>query len=630
MPERPAGDSGAEFLKKKYDLHNAPEVEEQAKRAERDPDKEVKGTPPSRIQNYLDRFNEILERPSKVELGPKKALHTQTRERGIEALKLILYRKNVIKPQEIPEAYFAQQQKIARERGEGDIKITQKIRDQLTEVVIADQKSTLDLWVDYFASPDALYPDWLKYWATRSVLNMGEYDKEKKEFTKRSKGTVKPFPDLNREALAYVLDALEKKYSKRQPIPPGLGDEDKPAFEKLLQGENFPKLYAWAIEKVTPASKERLISTEGEWVKYDKGADHMPLVESLQGHGTGWCTAGESTAEAQLQNGDFYVYYSLDEHGKSTVPRAAIRMQGGKISEVRGIAKEQNLDPYIGEVVQQKMTEFPDGEAYEKKAGDMKQLTAIEKKMNAGQALTKNELLFLCEITTKIEGFGYVRDPRIKELRDQRNAKEDAPVVLGCAPEEIAWGQKEITQSTKAYIGPLFPGIFNTLEHLDHLYTSFPEGRIERRTIEIGGKTPQEYEAELARDGHQMSDWAKDILPKITPSKERREEDTFRLTVAALGFTSATRYDEICKRAKELGLELAPAELGPALRLATKDQAMNDRFIVGMEPLPDHDGDPSVFLVDRDEDGSWLYGRSGYLDDQCRPVDAFVFVRRKS
>ena len=37
------------------------------------------------------------------------------------------------------------------------------------------------------------------------------YDKEKKQFTSRNKETTKPFPDLNREALAYVLDALEKK-----------------------------------------------------------------------------------------------------------------------------------------------------------------------------------------------------------------------------------------------------------------------------------------------------------------------------------------------------------------------------------------------------------------------------------
>ncbi len=131
--------------------------------------------------------------------------------------------------------------------------------------------------------------------------------KEKKAYPQRSKGTTKPFPDLNREALAYVLDAVEKKYQDQRK------DENDPEFEKLLQGENFPKLYAWAIEKVTPANPEQLIATKGSWVKYNQGSDHMPLVQSLQGHGTGWCTAGESTAEIQLKGGDFYVYYSFDK-----------------------------------------------------------------------------------------------------------------------------------------------------------------------------------------------------------------------------------------------------------------------------------------------------------------------------
>jgi len=41
--------------------------------------------------------------------------------------------------------------------------------------------------------------------------------------------------------------------------------------------------------------------------------------------------------------------------------------------------------------------------------------------------------MFLYEIDGKIEGFGYkIPDPRIKEILDKRNAKIDAPIVLGC------------------------------------------------------------------------------------------------------------------------------------------------------------------------------------------------------
>ncbi|MEK7625252.1 MAG: hypothetical protein AAB467_02775, partial [Patescibacteria group bacterium] len=346
------------FLKQKYNLHNTPEVESAAKRVAARTEKEVPQDPVSRIQNYLDRFTEIVERKE-----PAK------RERGIEALKRVLHDKFIIKPEEISNSYFETRQRLDREQGRGDIEITAEKRDQLTEVVITDQKGSLDQWIDYLSSEDATYPDWLKYYAFRSILGMGEYDKEKKQFTKRSKGTVKLFPDLNREALAYVLDAISKKAKKEDINIQTESEGDRKEFEKLLESENFSKLYAFAIDKTTPATESALANTRGEWVKYRQGRDHLPLVKSLQSHGTGWCTAGESTAEAQLKNGDFYVYYSLDENGKPNIPRAAIRMRGKSIVEVRGIAADQNLDPYIGEIVQMKMQEFPDGKAYEKKAG---------------------------------------------------------------------------------------------------------------------------------------------------------------------------------------------------------------------------------------------------------------------
>ena len=117
-------------------------------------------------------------------------------------------------------------------------------------------------------------------------------------------------------------------------------------------------------------------------------------------------------------------------------------MQGNQIGEVRGIAPEQNLDPYIGEIVRKKLSEFPDGAAYEKKNNDMKILTLIENKTKQNQPLNKGELIFLYEIDSQIEGFGYQRDPRIKEIRDLRNPKEDAPVVFECDPSEIACEKK--------------------------------------------------------------------------------------------------------------------------------------------------------------------------------------------
>lgn len=105
-----------DFLKKKYDLHNAEEVEQAAVRTEKRTGEKVPQDPKERIQNYLDRFTEIIERKE-----PGK------RERGIEAIKRVIDEKYVIKRDEIPESYYENQKRIAREQGHGDIIITDEI-----------------------------------------------------------------------------------------------------------------------------------------------------------------------------------------------------------------------------------------------------------------------------------------------------------------------------------------------------------------------------------------------------------------------------------------------------------------------------------------------------------------------
>ena len=634
------------FLQKKYNLHNAPEVKKQAERTEARSGEKVPQDPSSRIQNYLDRFTEILERED-----PDK------RERGMEAIKRILHRENIIGAETATEQYIKRQKRMAHEQGHGDIEVPASLEQnakmavkrvlagedaekilknfpneqkQLVEEIVAlveEQKNSLDNWVDYLASPDATYPDWLKYWAIRNILSLSSYDKDKKVFPKRAENTTNPFPDLNREALAYVLDAIAQKSKKQAITVFTLEVDDIAEFQKLLAGENFAKLYAWAIEKVTPASAEALAITTGKWIKYKQGADATPLVQSLQKHGTGWCTAGESVAQSQLSRGDFFVYYSMDDQNKPTVPRAAIRMEGNTIAEVRGIAENQNLDSYIAPVVQAKMAEFPDGKAYEKKAGDMKLLTVIENKVKANKNLTKDDLIFLYEINNKIEGFGYSTDPRIKELRDQRNPKADAPIVLECSPEQIAWNYEEVNENTKAYIGPLFPGIFTELGRLEHIYTSFPEGKIRRESIEIGGKTSEQLQTELIKAGFKIGDYAKFMLNSkdFKTSKKSEQANLVRLKVRDLFGNQNATTDEIYKKAAEVGLELCPAEVGPNLRLHYKNQPLNEWFAVAMKQISGPGGSPNLFSLARSSGGVWLDSRWAGPSRTWNPDNEFVF-----
>ncbi len=447
-----------------------------------------------------------------------------------------------------------------------------------------------------------MYPDWLKYYAFRSVLGVSSYDKEKQAFGKRDKGTVAPFPDLNREALAYVLDAVEKKATKQDIDTDHLEGEEKQQFEKLLQGQNFAKLYAWAIEKVTPVEENELQTTEGEWIKYDRDSDHMPLFESLQGHGTGWCTAGESTAEIQLQAGDFYIFYSQDQDGDNTIPRAAIRteydkynaifgIKHGAIAEVRGIAEEQNLDSYIIEVVQKKLQEFPDGKEYEKKVFDMKQLTEIDQKVKTGEELFKEELRFLYEFDSPIRGFGFQKDPRIEELLHQRDLKTDAAIVLECEHQYIALTFEEINQNTKYYIGSLVPGVFDNINQLEGIYTSFPgENLLENiRQIEIGGSTTSELNDKLSEKNIDLSLRVKGVFEKgiIDVSQTKEMFSVIHLTSSDLGFNPNKSINAILSQGQGLGLSLCPPEIAPQLFLQQEEAGIpiEDSYNIAMQPL---------------------------------------------
>ena len=76
-------------------------------------------------------------------------------------------------------------------------------------------------------------------------------------------------------------------------------------------------------------------------------------------------------------------------------------------------------------ILEQKLKEFgPEADQYKKKVEDMRKMTEIENKNKSGTPLNKEDLIFLYEINSKIEGFGYDKDPRIEEIRKTRDPKK--------------------------------------------------------------------------------------------------------------------------------------------------------------------------------------------------------------
>ncbi len=153
------------------------------------------------------------------------------------------------------------------------------------------------------------------------------------------------------------------------------------------------------------------------------------------------------------------------------------------------------------------------------------------------------------------------------------------------------------------------------------------------KTIRLGTglKTADDFRNALKASGNQISDWAKDILgqPAFTASAEEVEVNLVLVSVAELGFKDGATRRDIYARAKEFGLELCPAEVGPQLRFQYKDQPKGEWLLIGMEPITGSDGSLNVFSVERDGYGQWLYGSYGEPGHFWHGNYRLVFFHRK-
>lgn len=310
-------------------------------------------------------------------------------------------------------------------------------REQIIHAAQADQRARLNQWAEYVVG-DGHYPNWFRKYAWDSVTKLSNIDKQKREFMKRSSGTVANYPELNREALAYVLDGLSKIHLRGESVE---GDEN---LQKLLKGANFAKLYGHAVMETAADNAELLKSIEGKWVKFDQSTDPRVarrLSESLQGHGTGWCVAGEETAGSYLSQGEGYIFYTQDLKGGFSVPRLAIFMQDGKVShETRGILPGQEVEPELVDTMAEKLQTLPGGEERLQTASDMKQLSAIDDLLskNPSAELSAEDIAFLYELDHAITSFGYDDDPRVKKLQLKVASRHVADMLENSgAPAEL-------------------------------------------------------------------------------------------------------------------------------------------------------------------------------------------------
>lgn len=304
---------------------------------------------------------------------------------------------------------------------------------------------------------------------------------------------------------------------------------------------------------------------------------------------------------------------------------------GNQIGEVRGILPQQNIEPQLQEILDKKLQDFgEEAERFQKKSEDMKHLTSLVQKQENGEQFTKEDLTFLYEIDSDIEGFGYEKDPRIEELRSQRNKEEDMLIIFECVKEQIAHDSSEINEGTKAYVGEWNPTVFQFVKqypNTQYLYESFPEKKIFIFNLETDPSinSPEKAEEKLKEKNIYITDWAKDILHKTEFSEKGEIYELVQFTVEQLGFPNGATTDEIYTKAKEIGLSLCPAEVVPHLRLVYKGK---DWKRIAMNQIPDHDGDPHVFDLRAAGAGLELGGSRARSGDGLFPDTRFVFLSR--
>jgi hypothetical protein len=127
-----------------------------------------------------------------------------------------------------------------------------------------------------------------------------------------------------------------------------------------------------------------------------------------------------------------------------------------------------------------------------------------------------------------------------------------------------------------------------------------------------------------------IGEMAEEIIarPAFTLASTKTDVDLVVVSAAELGLgAESVSLRDIYSRAEQFGLGLAPAEVGPALRLHYFDQPIGEFLHVGMKPIATWKGEPGIFVVVNGGAGLIVVGQNGSADISMPASSAFLFVR---
>ena len=359
--------------------------------------------------------------------------------------------------EDIPDAYWKQQEQILRDNGQGR-ELSRYEKEILAEDLIDKQRQSITSWANYLGDKNCPYPLWFKVYAFDGISKMSNtLNLDDADYNRRDNTTALSFPKLNAEILAKVYRQINDFYGvDKENWLAQHSDDEK--LVSLVKSANFPKLYAKELvdTKVILKTPERTEDVHGDWFEYKLGDEEE--IASLA-EGTRWCVVDPNVAHNYLVYGQYsnpeeddeydqdyededwedddikienpeakFIIFRLEDPNSPGVfasnGSASIRLDpDGIVAEVSGLNDGQAIEDALVPIVKEKTLSLPGGEEYLQKFDDKQTLIKLDNKMEAGEDLTKEELSFLYEIDHPIATLDTYnrKDPRIPELRRKYN-----------------------------------------------------------------------------------------------------------------------------------------------------------------------------------------------------------------
>lgn len=125
-----------------------------------------------------------------------------------------------------------------------------------------------------------------------------------------------------------------------------------------------------------------------------------------------------------------------------------------------------------------------------------------------------------------------------------------------------------------------------------------------------------------------IRDWAREILEhkEFVPLAEKKELDLVNVATFELGFTKGASTKEIYEKAKALGLELCPIEVGPQLVLQYKGRYNGEWVIIATTPVLLPDGKKEILSIKCEEGETVLCAHGGDPESWWNPEQQWAFV----